>query len=62
MIFAIIVGVILLLVAYLAPVPEPGRRILIVVGWILVALSLVLLVVGLLQGPTYIDSALALYP
>lgn len=57
----LIAGVILLIVAYMAPVPAPINRILAVIGWILLVVGLIFLVLALV-GTGGGVSALALAP
>lgn len=47
----IILGIILLIVAYLAPLPVPLGEICDVVGWILLVIGLILLVLSLAGRP-----------
>ena len=42
----IVVGIILLLVGYFAPLPMPLDQIAIVIGWILVVVGAILLILG----------------
>lgn len=59
MILLLIVGVILLIVGYLAPLPYPVPLVLRIAGWIAVAIAAILLIVALLSTHTVAYDALA---
>lgn len=48
----VLVGIILLVIGYWAPLPPPLPVILQIIGWVLFGIGIVLLVLGLVGGST----------